>query len=307
VTGLRGSGALEQLRRYRAALGTANPPALALVVGAVALAAGINLLDYLSGPYLLVSSFYLVPVALVSWYGDRRLGIAMGVLCAVGGLLATALHPEVLTPTVYVFNQGLRLAIYVLLAVLISTVRDAMRTLESLASIDPLTRLRNRRGFYERAELELARALRAGHSIAIVSIDLDNLKQCNDEEGHAAGDAMLTDLAAAARATFRVTDLIGRLGGDEFCVLLPDTDAAHANEAVVRLRRRLQSVAEGEIRFSAGVIGGPVHAGLDVGSALAAADHLMIAAKRNGKNRTETGRGFAEPDPARSAAEAGQP
>ena len=108
--------------------------------------------------------------------------------------------------------------------------------LRQLATIDQLTGLANRRGFFAVAEHQLLVAARTRSSVALMFIDTDGLKQVNDESGHSVGDAYLVETAEIVRETIRASDLAGRLGGDEFCVLLlgePDLDA---DRVVQRMR-----------------------------------------------------------------------
>lgn len=106
----------------------------------------------------------------------------------------------------------------------VTALKDAQRALERSATRDELTGLYNCRGVYEHAQLALRRAARSGRPLALMFLDLDGLKAINDQQGHAAGDAMLLALADLLRATFRTSDLLGRLGGDEFVVVAVDTD-----------------------------------------------------------------------------------
>lgn len=111
-----------------------------------------------------------------------------------------------------------------------------MAALESLALIDTLTGLYNRRGFVTIAEEQLKLACRMGHSVVLAFIDLDGMKQINDEFGHEAGDQALVATTSILKSTFRASDVIARLGGDEFIVLA----IAARNGAINRLRTRLR-------------------------------------------------------------------
>lgn len=155
------------------------------------------------------------------------------------------------------------------------------------ARTDPLTGLLNRRGLDERAEVELARARRDTTSIALASIDLDHFKSINDEWGHETGDRVLTWIGRLLTAESRDIDTVARLGGEEFVVLLPDTDLAGAGELTERVRaalgrhepQRLPSVS-----VSAGVVS--VRDPQDLPVMLQRADSALYAAKRAGCDRT---------------------
>ncbi len=126
---------------------------------------------------------------------------------------------------------------------------EANRRLRELAVRDPLTLLFNRRHLMDRLDVELAR-VRRGHPLAVVMIDLDRFKRVNDTDGHAAGDALLARLASALADAVRETDVVGRYGGDEFLVLLPDTRPDDADIAAERLAAAVREAGE-----SAGPVG----------------------------------------------------
>jgi diguanylate cyclase (GGDEF)-like protein len=108
--------------------------------------------------------------------------------------------------------------------------------LHRAAATDPLTGLANRRAWQSAADRGLAHALRSGEPFTVVLIDLDGFKAVNDRYGHGAGDTLLQALAGAWSAELRMSDLLGRYGGDEFVLSLPDTDAARAEDLLARLR-----------------------------------------------------------------------
>lgn len=95
----------------------------------------------------------------------------------------------------------------------------ALQKEKELARVDPLTLLSNRRTFYEQAEVEIARAWRYSRPLCIAYLDIDNFKLVNDWLGHSTGDALLVTLASTLRAELRASDLVGRMGGDEFAIL----------------------------------------------------------------------------------------
>lgn len=175
--------------------------------------------------------------------------------------------------------------------------RPALAPLARLArearssSLDELTALRNRRGFTEAAVVEAARARRTGRPLAVAMVDLDDFKRVNDTYGHPEGDRVLRGLADVLRDHFREVDVTARLGGEEFAVLLPETDVAGAYDAAERF---LVALAEHDfggshpnphgITASVGVAAGRE---LPVETLLASADDALYRAKANGKNQVQ--------------------
>lgn len=170
--------------------------------------------------------------------------------------------------------------------------RQQKEQAEHKARTDPLTGLPNRRAFTELARVEIDRALRFGQSLALIAIDLDHFKSVNDGHGHAVGDAVLVDFATRAQAQLRAIDQLARIGGEEFVLLLPGTDAKGAHQVAERIRRLLDQrkmpIPGGTLRYTSsfGVAElEPQHPGLD--RWLARADAALYAAKGNGRNRVE--------------------
>jgi diguanylate cyclase (GGDEF)-like protein len=162
-----------------------------------------------------------------------------------------------------------------------------------LATIDPLTGLPNRRGFFERAEIEINRARRYDRKMSLVMLDADHFKRINDAYGHASGDEALRLLAETLAGTLRASDLAGRLGGEEFAVLLPETDCAGARQLAQRVRMNIAAAplmiggVQVALTVSMGVAAVPMD-GLPeaaIEQALREADEAMYRAKAEGRNR----------------------
>jgi diguanylate cyclase (GGDEF)-like protein len=155
------------------------------------------------------------------------------------------------------------------------------------ARTDKLTGLLNRRGFEERAAVELAHARRETSSIAVASFDIDYFKRINDEWGHETGDRVLALLGVALTSQSREVDVVARVGGEEFVALLPGADSADAEVFTTRIRRALAD-AEGSglptVRVSAGVASAIAPDSIEL--LLQRADSALYAAKRDGRNRT---------------------
>ncbi len=159
------------------------------------------------------------------------------------------------------------------------------------AHVDSLTGVATRRHFVERMEQELARARRSGGPTAMIMLDLDEFKAINDKHGHHVGDEVLRVIGYVCRETLRETDVIGRLGGEEFAIVLPETDVESAVAVAERLRQNIAGAAVslehgGLLRFTASIgvemLGDAV---ADVDTLMRQADHALYSAKRSGRNR----------------------
>ncbi|MGV3759928.1 MAG: GGDEF domain-containing protein, partial [Actinomycetota bacterium] len=126
------------------------------------------------------------------------------------------------------------------------TRRRLVDRLIELATLDGLTGCLNHRTFYERVETELARSTRHGHQASLLVIDVDDFKAINDGHGHLAGDDVLARIGSVLRTEARGSDLVGRIGGDEFAVLLVETDPARADAAAGRFQTQV-AAAGGEV------------------------------------------------------------
>ena len=169
--------------------------------------------------------------------------------------------------------------------------REAQERLRQMATTDGLTGLANRRRFLEALEHEVQRHRRYGTPLALVSIDVDRFKRVNDTWGHAVGDEVLRALAAICRAEVRDVDIVGRIGGEEFAVLLPDTAPEEATAVAERLRYAVEAaplLTTGgplTVTLSLGVAASPPCDGAD--GLLREADRALYRAKAGGRNRVE--------------------
>ena len=157
--------------------------------------------------------------------------------------------------------------------------------LEDLAATDELTGMLNRRAFDTRLKEEVARCARYGRAASLLYIDLDGLKAINDRHGHAEGDAILKRVAETMRKILRQTDIIARHGGDEFAVILPDTDLQGAAIAAERIRRSIGETHVQDCHVTASI--GAAAYSPEVSSAeqlLLAADAQLYRAKVQGRN-----------------------
>ncbi len=172
----------------------------------------------------------------------------------------------------------------------ISDHRESMESLLRQATSDQLTGVANRRAFYEAAEMELARHTRKPRDITLLLVDIDHFKQVNDTYGHPVGDQVIRNLAEVMLRSVRGIDVVARLGGEEFCVLLPSTDGTMGRQIAERIRANVakQAVRAGQLAISYRVSIGVASVGKDISSPdelIAAADHALYEAKRHGRDR----------------------
>ncbi|USU07613.1 sensor domain-containing diguanylate cyclase [Sphingomonadaceae bacterium OTU29MARTA1] len=163
--------------------------------------------------------------------------------------------------------------------------------LRMVAQVDFLTGALTRRAFVEQAEREIARAARYHRPSTIVMLDVDHFKSVNDTYGHAAGDQVLHQLAELATLTLRPSDVFGRLGGEEFALLLPETGGDDAVVAAERLRMAIAAnvirLADGQdLRITASFGVAALAADTSVAAWLERADTMLYAAKAGGRNQT---------------------
>jgi len=161
---------------------------------------------------------------------------------------------------------------------------------ETRAATDALTGLPNSRACRETLKRMVAHSGRALSPLACVMLDLDHFKQVNDRFGHGAGDDLLAAVGEVITSTLRTSDFAGRYGGEEFLVLMPDTDLEGAAAAAEKLRAAIERIevpsVDCEIGASLGVAVHPMHA-LDGETLVRAADRALYAAKGAGRNRVE--------------------
>ena len=167
-----------------------------------------------------------------------------------------------------------------------------------MSATDSLTGGYNRRHVEQVLVAELSRSARFARPLSLIMFDLDNFKQVNDSRGHAAGDEVLREIHRTALAELREVDSLGRFGGDEFLIVLPETDTVAARliaqrlrkVAVIRLREKFGPASpESQVTLSMGVLTLPGHFTLPVNTAIIKVDDLLYDAKRGGKNRISFG------------------
>ena len=240
---------------------------------------------------------YMWPVLWMSFFFGRRGAVTIVICIGVAHAATLLVLPEASS---YAGRWvDVMVSVSVVAAVVLTLVHRNELLLARLADearTDALTGLLNRRGFDERATLELARARREQLPIALVIFDIDYFKRINDEWGHETGDRVLARIGELLAENSRDIDVVARFGGEEFVVLLPGCESAAAEAFAERVRVALAN-DEGSglptVRASAGLLA--LLAPNDIETMLQAADSALYKAKRAGRDRTIV---FRSPDPA---------
>jgi diguanylate cyclase (GGDEF)-like protein len=265
---------------------------LAVTILGVTAVLAISLADRSTREDLRFGFFYLVPIGVAAWQAERRIALFIAGLSAIL-LIFNDLSLGVATswPTL-AFNEFTRVTTFLTLAIVLSSLRSSSLRLREesdrafrLAVTDPLTGLYNRNFLGKQLDLASSRSKRHGRGYSILAFDVDGLKKVNDQFGHAAGDAALAALAKAVRAAVRLEDIAVRVGGDEFVVLLPDTDEDEA--AIVGERLVTAVLAETRPDRVAGVSVGLAtwRDGVTAEELLREADALSYESKKRGGAR----------------------
>lgn len=253
---------------------------------ALALVFLIFAVDFVTGTEVAVFLFYWVPIALAAWRGGRGPGILVAGLCTLAYVTANFRIAAVAGPLVLSWNAMIRLGSYLITVLLVVELKHSFDRLRELSQNDFLTGAYNSRAFYRLADQERVRARRYRHALTVAYLDIDSFKAVNDTRGHAAGDALLAAVAQTIRSNLRRSDLLARMGGDEFALLFPETQANAARQIFSKLHRELHSLVQGEgwpVTFSIGAV--TFEEPPETTEAMVQkADHLMYSVKNSSKD-----------------------
>lgn len=238
---------------------------------------------------------YMWPVLWMSYFYGRAGAVFIVAWVALTQGLALAAMPAGLVSVDRWIDVVISVAVVAAVVQYLATRNTRLvRDLEEQARVDPLTGLLNRRGLEERMGIEAARSQRQASAMSVAIVDVDNFKRVNDEHGHEVGDRVLAWVGTMLATESRGVDAAARTGGDEFAVLLPDTDADPGQRFADRLRAAIagaDSVADRghhglpktlELTLSVGVAAGT---GRDAQTLMEAADKALYVAKREGRDR----------------------
>ena len=270
--------------RFLAYLDRQSKPFLWLAVLVATL--GLGIIDYETGPDLSISLFYIFPVALASWALGTSEGILASFACAAVWEMTNLPVDQSVASWLSLWNAIVRLGTLVVISLLFSEVHALLKNELRLSHTDFLTGILNRRALMEAASMELDRLARTGRPFTLLYLDLDDFKRINDTNGHAAGDSLLAKFATVLKLQLRGIDIIARMGGDEFIVILPETDDHAAGKVAHRLQSSLLEEMQKHHWSMTVSIGALtcISAPSNTDEMFRLADQLMYKAKKAGKN-----------------------
>jgi len=249
-------------------------------------------IDYLLGWKINFSPGYLLPIIFVTWFISAKAGL---VIAVVSGFLRfiTIIFGGSSYPGLafHGYNVGIRLIFFVSISNLLAKLKILLEREKYFGRIDYLTGLANKRQFDELSNIEIARFNRYKHIFTMVYMDIDYFKNINDRFGHHAGNMLLMTTAKIIKKNIRTIDVAARIGGDEFTILMPETDQGQAEMVVNRLQKSLMDAVQKNkwpVMFSFGVV--IVSRKPDsVNDILKLADKLMYSSKFNGSGKITYG------------------
>lgn len=255
---------------------------LALILAAMVAAA-----DYVSGDHVPLMACYLPSVTIITWSCSASAGTAFAIICATVWLIDDFLGlPGAELAAEELWHAGSHMIFFQIIVMTLARLKTVYDQEHQNARTDGLTELLNAKAFHERVEEEIARSQRHRATVSVAFVDCDNFKAVNDTYGHAEGDRLLRTIAHEMRESVRKFDVLARMGGDEFAILLPDTDADDANLVIRRMQEQLSAAMarnDWPVTFSIGVA---VHEAPPscAEELIRGADKLMYAVKHEHKD-----------------------
>jgi len=263
-----------------------NKPLLITLASTAMLLVGVG--DYFATTaFLEFSVFFLLPISFFTWFVSRRAGLIASLVTG-GIILGVNLSSSVFLERAEIayWNALVWTGFFCLITIIIAHLKSLHYRERELARSDTLTGAATRLAFYEFARDELNRARRANQPITLAYLDIDSFKQLNDRNGHNLGDRVLHAVAQSIRSSIRRTDMVARMGGDEFAMLLPNTSREASSkllDKVLNLLKVTMKQSGWPVTFSIGAVTF-ASAPQSVERMIENADKAMYSVKQTGKN-----------------------
>lgn len=247
----------------------------------------LGVFDYLTGNEVVSSLFYFVPIGLVTLGVSQRYGLFVSFISALTLLVAEIFAGQTYShPILYFLNTLIRTVFYSFVTYLVAALHKSQKEERLAARTDFVTGAVNARCFNELLKMEIDRIRRYPHPFTVVFIDIDDFKVVNDLFGHQIGDFVLRAIASELKSQLRKSDIVARVGGDEFALLLPATARAEAEIVLYKVHSNLgEAMKQGNwpVTFSMGAVTciTPPYAAEQL---INLADELMYAVKNSTKN-----------------------
>lgn len=248
----------------------------------------VAFVDVMTGSETRLYPLYFIPITIAGSRLGKLEAMVVAQFCTAAWLIANLFDGTYFSSTWYwVINTLAQWCAFSFVAYLISKLHAVTIKVEEEARVDPLTELPNIRGFNEHAIRLLDLCHRERAPLVIAYIDLDNFKHVNDIQGHKRGNDVLRIAAQTMKSTFRSADLLGRVGGDEFIVMLPHAASDRAAETLERARLAIEVAMLSENCEVTASLGAVAYdsAPRDFGLIIETADKVLLQAKQMGKNR----------------------
>lgn len=252
----------------------------------------IGIMDYLTGAEISLSIFYVVPVAIVTLSTNRKNGLIISFVAGAVWLAADLLAEHAYSsPIIPWWNATVRFLFFAVITTFASALKKMYEYEESMARTDFLTGTANRRLLFETAKMRFFSKDTDNLPFTVAYLDLDNFKRINDDLGHATGDKILQSVGEIIKQNLRRTDIVARMGGDEFVILLPGAKAEDSKGVADKIKKKINDLASKEnwrLTVTMGVatfLKPPA----TVDEMISKADDLMYQAKDDGKDTTKYG------------------